>query len=316
MGRKRRPVNETMPLQTEGSSLLRAGRDEGETRGRVLVTGANGQLGRALMALLPQAGFDPTGVDLPEVDISDAAVMSSWDWSSYDIIINAAAWTNVDGAETPEGRRLSWRANTVGPVNLARAAVQHGLTLVHLSTEYTFDGVTAVHTEEETPSPLGVYGQSKAAGDAAVSVCPRHYLVRTSWVVGDGKNFVKTMLSLAERGISPQVVADQTGRLTFASDLAAGIIHLITSGAEFGTYNLSGDGPILSWADIAKRVYESAGHSPDEVTPATTEEYYAGQEGIAPRPLSSALDLARIKATGFTPADSTERLNAYLQGLL
>ena len=316
MGRKRRPVNETMPLQTEGSSLLRAGRDEGETCGRVLVTGANGQLGRALMALLPQAGFDPTGVDLPEVDISDAAVMSSWDWSSYDIIINAAAWTNVDGAETPEGRRLSWRANTVGPVNLARAAVQHGLTLVHLSTEYTFDGVTALHTEEETPSPLGVYGQSKAAGDAAVSVCPQHYLVRTSWVVGDGKNFVKTMLSLAERGISPQVVADQTGRLTFASDLAAGIIHLIASGAEFGTYNLSGDGPILSWADIAKRVYESAGHSPDEVTPVTTEEYYVGQEGIAPRPLSSALDLAKIKATGFTPADSTERLDVYLQGLL
>ena len=222
----------------------------------------------------------------------------------------------MDGAETPEGRRLSWRANTVGPVNLARAAVQHGLTLVHLSTEYTFDGATTLHTEEETPSPLGVYGQSKAAGDAAVGVCPQHYLVRTSWVVGDGKNFVKTMLSLAERGITPSVVADQTGRLTFASDLAAGIIHLLTSGAEFGTYNLSGDGPIVSWADVAKRVYERAGHSPDEVTAVTTEEYYAGQEGIAPRPLSSALDLAKIKATGFTPADSTERLEAYLQGLL
>ena len=158
-----------MPLQTEGTSLPRAGREEGQTRGRVLVTGANGQLGRALMALLPQAGFQPTGVDLPEVDISDTAAMSAWDWSGYDVIINAAAWTNVDGAETAEGRRLSWRANTVGPVNLARAATQHGLTLVHISTEYTFDGATPVHTEEETPSPLGVYGQSKAAGDAA---CP------------------------------------------------------------------------------------------------------------------------------------------------
>ena len=289
---------------------------EPERGRRVLVTGANGQLGRALMTLLPQAGFEPTGVDLPEVDISDAAAMSSWDWTGYDIVINAAAWTNVDGAETPEGRRLSWRANTVGPVNLARAAVQHGLTLVHLSTEYTFDGVTAVHTEEETPSPLGVYGQSKAAGDAAVSVCPRHYLVRTSWVVGDGKNFVKTMLSLAERGIAPSVVSDQTGRLTFASDLAAGIIHLISSGADYGTYNLSGEGPIVSWADIAKRVYERAGHSPDEVTPVTTEEYYADQEGIAPRPLSSALDLSKIKATGFTPADSSERLESYLRELL
>ena len=309
-------MNDTEPLGAEETSLPCAGCRGGQVRGRVLLTGANGQLGRALMALLPQAGFEPTGVDLPEVDISDAAAMSSWDWASYDIIINAAAWTDVDGAETPEGRRLSWRANTVGPVNLARAAVQHDLTLVHLSTEYTFDGVTVVHTEEESPSPLGVYGQSKAAGDAAVSVCPRHYLVRTSWVVGDGKNFVKTMLSLAERGVSPRVVGDQTGRLTFASDLAAGIIHLLASGAEFGTYNLSGEGPIVSWADVAKRVYERAGHSPDEVTPVTTEEYYAGQEGIAPRPLSSALDLTRIKAAGFTPADSTERLEAYLQDLL
>ena len=305
-----------MTLGNEETSLPGTGSANGEQRSRVLVTGANGQLGRALMALLPQAGFAPTGVDLPEVDISDTAAMSTWDWSNYDVVINAAAWTNVDGAETPEGRRLSWRANTVGPVNLARAATQHGLTLVHLSTEYTFDGATPVHTEAETPSPLGVYGQSKAAGDAAVSVCPRHYLVRTSWVVGDGKNFVKTMLSLAGRGITPSVVADQTGRLTFASDLAAGIIHLLSSGAEFGTYNLSGEGPIVSWADVAKRVYERAGHNLDEVTPVTTAEYYSGQEGIAPRPLSSALDLAKIKATGFTPADSMERLEDYLGELL
>ena len=311
MGRKSRSVDESRSFE---GGRTRASRREGQQR--VLVTGANGQLGRALMALLPQAGFEPIGVDLPDVDISDTAAMSSWDWSRCDVIINAAAWTNVDGAETPEGRRLSWRANTVGPVNLARAATRHGLTLVHLSTEYTFDGATPVHTEEETPSPRGVYGQSKAAGDAAVSVCPRHYLVRTSWVVGDGKNFVKTMLSLVERGITPSVVADQTGRLTFASDLAAGIIHLLVSGAEFGTYNLSGEGPVVSWADVAKRVYERAGHSPDEVTPVSTEEYYAGQEGIAPRPLSSVLDLTKIKAAGFTPADSTERLDAYLRELM
>lgn len=308
-----KPVGEETSLPGTGDA---DGGMRGGKRGRVLVTGARGQLGRALMDLLPQEGFLPTGVDLPEVDISDTAAMSAWDWSDYDIVINAAAWTNVDGAETPEGRRLSWRANTVGPVNLARAATQYGMTLVHISTEYTFDGVTPVHTEAETPSPLGVYGQSKAAGDAAVSVCPCHYLVRTSWVVGDGKNFVKTMLSLAERGVTPSVVADQTGRLTFASDLAAGILHLLTSGAEFGTYNLSGEGPIVSWADVAKRVYERAGHSPDEVTPVTTEEYYNGQEGIAPRPISSALDLAKIEATGFIPTDSMERLEGYLSELL
>ena len=283
---------------------------------RVLVTGALGQLGRELMAQLPRAGFTATGVDLPEFDISDAAQMAEVDWSAYDVVINAAAWTNVDGAETPDGRRQSWRANATGPANLARECAARGLTLVHISSEYTFDGTVPVHTEDEPPSPLGVYGQSKAGGDAAVQAAPRHYLVRTSWVVGDGRNFARTMASLAGRGVAPKVVADQTGRLTFTADLAAGIIHLLTTRAEFGTYNLSGEGPVVSWCDVAKRVYELVGHSPDEVTPVTTEEYYAGQEGIAPRPLSSALDLSKIESAGFVPGDSMERLDAYVPTIL
>ena len=186
---------------------------------------------------------------------------------------------------------------------------------MHISSEYTFDGTAEVHTEDEPPSPLGVYGQSKAGGDAAVQTLPRHYLVRTSWVVGDGKNFVRTMASLAERGIAPKVVADQTGRLTFTADLAAGIIHLLSTGAEPGTYNLSGEGPVVSWRDVARRVYELVGHDPAEVTAVTTAEYYADREGIAPRPLSSALDLSKIEAAGFTPGDSMERLAAYVPTL-
>ena len=308
-------MNDTTPLrEKEETSLLEAGNADRQPRGRVLVTGANGQLGRALMTLLPQVGFVPTGVDLPEVDISDAAAMSAWDWSSYDVVINAAAWTNVDGAETPEGRRLSWRANTVGPVNLARAAVQHGLTLVHLSTEYTFDGATPVHSEAETPSPLGVYGQSKAAGDAAVSVCPRHYLVRTSWVVGDGKNFIRTMAGLAERGVKPSVVDDQVGRLTFTSDLASGIIYLLGQQAPYGTYNLTGGGEVVSWAQVAKRVYELTGHDPADVTPISTAEYFAGKQ-VAPRPLVSTMDLSKIEAIGFKPSDSMQLLETYVQTL-
>ena len=105
------------------------------------------------------------------------------------------------------------------------------------------------------------------------------------------------------------------GRLTFTADLAAGIVHLLSTGAPWGTYNLSGEGPVVSWADVAKRVYELLGRSADDVTPITTEEYFAGQEGVAPRPLISALDLSRIKATGFTPADSMERLDAYVKAL-
>lgn len=278
---------------------------------RVLVTGAGGQLGRALMAQLPQAGFIATGVDLAELNIGDSAAVDAFDWSRVDVIINAAAWTNVDGAETAEGRPQAWAANATGPANLARAAATHGLTLVHISSEYTFDGTNGPHTESEPPSPLGVYGQSKAGGDAAVQAAPQHYLVRTSWVVGNGKNFVRTMADLAERGIAPKVVNDQIGRLTFTTDLAAGIIHLLSTHAPWGTYNLSNEGAVMSWADVAKRVFELTGHNPDDVTPITTEEYFAGKD-VAPRPLDSTLDLSKIEAAGFRPSAALERLGNYL----
>ena len=278
---------------------------------KILVTGANGQLGRELMRQLPEAGYAADGVDLPEFDISDAGQMAQVDWSQYSAVINAAAWTNVDGAETAEGRPAAWLANAGGPAKLARAASDNGLTLVHISSEYTFDGTKNPHAETEAPSPLGVYGQSKAGGDAAIASTPRHYLVRTSWVVGDGRNFVRTMVSLAEKGISPSVVCDQVGRLTFTLDLAAGIIHLLSTGAEYGTYNLSNEGPQTSWQQVAARVYELTGHDPDQVSPISTEEYFAGKQ-VAPRPLQSTLDLAKIEATGFVPADADDRLRQYV----
>ena len=214
-------------------------------------------------------------------------------------------------APAPAGRRaLVTGANG----QLGREATAHGATMVHISTEYVFDGTQDVHVEDEAPSPLGAYGQSKAGGDAAVASTPKHYIVRTSWVVGDGKNFLKTMASLADQGTSPSVVSDQVGRLTFTSDLAKGIIHLLTSDAPFGTYNLSGEGPIMSWAQIAKRVFELCGRNPEDVSEVTTEEYFAGRE-VAPRPLSSVLDLTKIKATGFTPEDSSQRIDSYVASL-
>lgn len=137
--------------------------------------------------------------------------------------------------------------------HLSRIATQHNITLVHVSSDYVFDGGNTTHDENEKPSPLGVYGQSKAAGDAAVSVVPKHYIVRTSWVIGDGINFVATMASLAKRGIKPLVVDDQIGRLTFAEEIAAGIHHLLGSSPAYGTYNLTNDGAPQSWADVARR---------------------------------------------------------------
>ncbi|MCB0913255.1 MAG: sugar nucleotide-binding protein, partial [Propionibacteriaceae bacterium] len=126
-----------------------------------------------------------------------------------------------------------------------------------------------------------------------------------------GRNFVRTMADLAAKGVSPSVVDDQFGRLTFTTDLAAGIVHLLGSGAPFGTYNLSNDGPVQSWCDIARDVFELSGRSRDDVSGTSTEAYSAGK-AVSPRPRHSTLDLTRIKASGFAPAPAAERLREYL----
>jgi dTDP-4-dehydrorhamnose 3,5-epimerase/reductase len=274
---------------------------------KVLVTGGNGQLGMALRALYPDAEF----VDRDELDIT-SDISSARRWRDYSTIINAAAYTAVDMAETPEGRRTAWQVNALAVANLSMVAEDNGITLVHISSDYVFDGTEKIHSENETFAPLGVYAQTKAAGDTAVAYSHRHYIVRTSWVIGEGKNFVLTMKSLAEKGVKPSVVSDQIGRLTFTEDLAKGIKHLLDTHQPYGTYNLSNEGQPVSWADIAKEVYELSGKSRDDVTPVTTEEYYKGKEGIAPRPLQSTLNIDKIKSTGFTPREWKEALGEYL----
>ncbi len=159
-----------------------------------------------------------------------------------------------------------------------------------------------------------MYGQTKAAGDALVETWPRHYLLRTSWVVGDGKNFVKTMASLADRGLAPSVIDDQHGRLTFADDIAAAIVELLDREAPYGSYNVSCDGPVRTWADLAAVVYVARGRSADEVTRVTTEAYGEGKD-LAPRPRHSALDLTKAKAAGLTLPDGDQSLAAYLATL-
>lgn len=277
---------------------------------KTLIIGANGQLGRALRIEFPDAEC----VDRDTFDMSNPAVMSSRHWQNYSTIINAAAYTAVDQAETSEGRRDAWLSNATAVGYLAQIATANNLTLVHVSSDYVFDGTVENHTEDETFTPLGVYGQSKAAGDIAAMSTQKHYIVRTSWVIGDGNNFVRTMQSLAERGIKPSVVSDQIGRLTFTSDLAQGIKHLVSTNAPHGTYNLTGDGEPANWANIASIVYEAAGKPATDITPVTTAEYYAGKEGIAPRPLQSTLSLDKIKATGFAPRSWRESLDAYIKG--
>lgn len=276
---------------------------------KFLVIGANGQLGTALRGLFPQATF----VDRDEFDITDASRYQAEDWSAYDTIINAAAFTAVDGAETAEGRLAAWQINATAVGLMADTANEHDLVLIHVSSDYVFDGSHKVHTESEAFSPLGVYGQTKAAGDIAAARARRHYIVRTSWVVGEGKNFVRTMAELAAKGVAPKVVGDQMGRLTFTTDLAEAIRFLLQEKAPFGTYNFSNDGDIVSWADIAKAVYGGVGKPEDQVTAVTTEEYFKDKPAGSPRPLNSALDLKKITALGFKPRDWRLALETYLK---
>ena len=279
---------------------------------KTLVLGANGQLGRALRA---DYGDDPSVefVTRDEVDLA-GDLETAIRWQDYDTVINAAAYTAVDDAETPGGRADAWAVNVTGVAALARIATARGLTLVHFSSDYVFDGTSESPYREDDPiAPLGVYGQTKAAGDQVVATVPRHYLLRTSWVIGGGHNFVRTMLSLAERGVDPSVVDDQFGRLTFTSELARAVRHLTTTGAPYGTYNVTGAGPATSWADIARRIFELAGHDPQRVTGVSTDAYFASATRVvAPRPRNSVLDNQKLESTGFIPEASEDSLARYL----
>ena len=267
--------------------------------------------------------------DIDTFDMSDPAAYDAYDWSLYGTVINCGAYTAVDRAETPEGRVLAWKANATGPALLARACTEHGITLVHVSSDYVFDGTVEVHDEDEPFAPLSVYGQSKAAGDIAVSSCPAHYILRSSWVIGDGRNFIKTMKGLSDRVADPAdgldhvtVVNDQIGRLTFTDEMAKAAFWLLgyRDGSEiplepaaFGTYNVTGSGESASWAEIARLVFERAHGNGDAVQPVSTTEYYASAAGpVVPRPVYSTLSLDKIKAVGFAPRDWRESLAAYM----
>ena len=301
---------------------------------RTLVTGCRGQLGRAVRECAEARGLEGFDYcDIDTFDMGDPAAYASIDWTLYGTVINCGAYTAVDRAETPEGRRTCWRANATGPALLARTCAEHGITLVHISSDYVFDGTRELHAEDEDLSPLSVYGQSKAAGDLAVALCPAHYVLRSSWVIGRGHNFVRTMRALSDRVADPAdalgrvtVVDDQLGRLTFTDQMAGAIFHLLgyrggdlepSEPAPFGTYDCTGSGAVRSWADIARRVFDAANGNGDAVAPVSTADYYASAKGpVAPRPVHSALDLSKLEAAGFCPRDWEEELGEYLAELL
>ena len=265
-------------------------------------------MGRELQKKYPNAH----ATDSAELDITDWQSLSDFDWGGITTILSAAAYTNVDGAETPEGRIAAWKVNAQAVANLTRIAQQKDLLVIHLSTDYVFDGSQNPHTEDEPLSPLSVYGASKAAGDVVLTQFPRYYLLRTSWVIGDGKNFVRTMLELGKKGVNPSVVADQVGRPTFTAELVRAIDHLLKNNPEYGLYNVSNGGDPVSWSQFTREIFMQAGLS-NTVTDTTTQEYYKDKPQTAPRPLNSLFDLSKIQATGFTSTDWRDDLAEYIK---
>lgn len=271
----------------------------------VFITGANGQLGRALQRVFPNA----TTLSHQDLDITNKTAVDSFDWQHGSVIINAAAWTNVDAAEKPENFHQVDLVNHQAVRFLAEAATKHNLILVHVSSEYVFDGSQIIHYEDEPFSPLNIYGKTKADGDLAASTTAKYYIVRTSWVVGEGKNFINTMKDLAARNIKPSVVSDQIGRLTFTDTLSCGIKHLLDANLPYGIYNITNEGPFVSWAEIAKIVFEKSGKPASDVQSISTVEYFSNKPDSAKRPLNSILNLTKIEKTGFTPEDWRDKLS-------
>ena len=276
---------------------------------RIFITGCNGQLGCELRRLLscgmaeigpiPSAyeGAEVFAADVDDLDITDAAAVDAFFAEhAFDVVINGAAYTNVDGCEANEG--LAYAVNAEGPRNLARACAAQGAKLVHVSTDYVFPGTEAgERTEEDQTDPVSAYGRTKLAGECAVlETWEKSFVVRTAWLYGYvGKNFVKTMLRLADSLGALTVVADQLGNPTSANDLAYELLKIALTD-DYGIYHCTNNG-ICSWADFARAIVERAGYDPAIVTSCTSDEYAAAHPDAARRPAFSALANAHLART-------------------
>lgn len=272
---------------------------------RVLLTGAYGQLGRCLLDRVP-AEWILLACGSAELDITDRpAVERVVKKFRPDVIINAAAYTAVDKAETDRIRAM--KVNAIGPENLAIAAHQHGARLIHLSTDYVFDGSKKTpYTESDLPCPINFYGLSKWEGEKRVfSVLPDAVVIRTSWVFSEyGANFVKTMLRLAETRSEISVVNDQFGCPTYAGDLAQAIITLASRAEAAGVYHYCGD-VAVSWCEFTQAIFVAAQR--DVLVKGIGSAQYPM---AAARPANSVLNTVRIAALGVEASDWQNRVQS------
>jgi dTDP-4-dehydrorhamnose reductase len=271
----------------------------------ILVAGANGMLGRDLMA---QLGDRARGMDIDEIDITSLeSVTRVLQGCKPDVVINCAAFTDVDGCESNSDKAMEVNGEGVG--YLAMACREIGALLVQISTDYVFDGGKGVpYVEDDAPRPLNVYGESKLAGEMNAAFCPEHLIVRTQWLYGlHGKNFVETMLRLAADKDEIGVVDDQTGSPTWTVDLAKAITALIDKRCR-GIYHAANSG-YCSWNEFSRTIFADAGLA-ISVKPMTTDEL----NRPARRPLYSTLDCSKLtEDTGFSMQPWKDALKEYLK---
>lgn len=264
---------------------------------RILVTGANGQLGSELVDLYAsRAGDEVLGLDLPDLDITAAdSVAAAFADFAPDVVINCAAWTAVDAAE--ENEESAFVVNADGPRVLAEACAASDAWLVQVSTDYVFSGeASSPYAEDAAPDPRSAYGRTKLAGEIAVQelLPDRHYIVRTAWLYGlQGNNFVKTMLRLEKEHETVRVVDDQIGQPTFARDLAAQIALLVDARPAAGVFHGTNSGDV-SWCGFTQEIFRRIGADPNRVIAVTSEEFVRP----APRPAYSVLGHDRWAEVG------------------
>ena len=270
----------------------------------ILVIGSNGQLGRQMQRALKKRALDYVGCDFPDIDITQSFSVEKWiDNMKPTVIVNCAAYTNVDQAESYE--ETAYKVNAIGPKHLAEVCSLRDIELIHISTDYVFSGVAPLenshpraYIETDTCAPETAYGKTKLAGERFIQeIWQKHYILRTAWLYGDGNNFIRTMLKLAKTNSQLRVVNDQFGSPTSTVDLAEAICGLFNTGA-WGLYHATCEGQ-CNWFEFAKKIFEIK-KIDVEVIPVTSEEFVRP----AKRPAWSVLEnaaLNRIKANGFRP---------------
>lgn len=288
---------------------------------KILVTGCNGQLGRAINKEYRDDAVELINTDVVAGDGIVACDITSIDHvmtlvkeKKPDVIINCAAHTNVDKCE--EQWDLAYKINAIGPRNLSIAARETGAKLIHVSTDYVFEGNgTRPYTEFDAPNPVSAYGKTKYEGEKFVKdFADRYFILRTAWLYGDGKNFVKTMLKLSETHDEVSVVKDQLGSPTSAVELAK-MIHYLEPTENYGLFHATCEGD-TNWADFTEEIFALAGKK-TKVNHVTSKQYKEMNPAAANRPAYSILEDYMIKLTSnFRMADWHDALKVYMKELV